>query len=176
MLYEAIWAASRSITLKTFSWIFLKLIFPCLSLSPKKDPGLCSQPLGVLSLFFWKILLLRRAGWKGSGQSPSSVPGCAPLWEGSGWFRGVQTWSCCSQQSLVTPQCGCRWAAVLCSALRAGTAGVSFSVFSAKSGENVLAFCCCCFGVMPTPLKLAQHRVSLFCKCFDVDFQLHYLR
>lgn len=68
------WAASRSLTLKIFSWIFLKLIFPCLSL--KKDPGLCSQPLGVLSLFFWKILFMRIAGWKGPGQDPSSARLC----------------------------------------------------------------------------------------------------
>lgn len=91
MLYKATQAASHSITLKILRWIFLtKLTSPCLFSFPLKDLGMCSQPLAVFSLFFWKILRMRTAGWKCSGNDLGSVQSCAPLpdW----WQKGARWW------------------------------------------------------------------------------------
>lgn len=147
MLYKATQAASHSITFKILSWIFLtKLTSPCLffSLSPLKDLGMCSQPLAVLSLFFWKILCMRIAGWKCSGNDLGSVQGCAPLlqcWQkGARWRR--------AEPLLVALNDSTAWLssnshALLCFETR--YTWLAFSLCSAKSGENELALFCCCY-------------------------------
>lgn len=65
------------------------------------------------------------------------------------------------------------WLSLNSSAFRAGADGCL--LLCAVQNLVKMCFVVVAIGVMPRPLKLAHHRVSVFSKCFDVDFQLDYL-
>lgn len=83
--------------------------------------------------------------------TPALCPSLDEPWVCAEGFRRVNTWSCCSQQHLMTPQHGCHWAAMLCCALKARK--VSFCV-QCKNWWK------CVFFLLLLLLVLCQHHLS----------------